>query len=198
MDKLVLVSEALCLTINQVIIWILSDFFFSFFNQRWYMQPEGLRFYTSVGVDKFWPGWPEEFCTLSEYFDFWYICLYKSYSQSWRNDRWPNISLNICREILVWRGYLPLVFLVLRISTRFSCASSLLGCYFSHLLWQYCFAWLSFVLSATCFWDLDFAIFFAFRAVWSKLCTHCLYVSCAIIRVQQLSTSIIPINSYGN
>jgi len=67
------------------------------------------------------------------------------------------ILLNICREILVWRGYLPLVFLVLRISTRFSCASSLLGCYFSHLLWQYCFAWLSFVLSATCFWDLDFA-----------------------------------------
>ena len=132
MDKLVLVSEALCLTINQVIIWILSDFFFSFFNQRWYMQPEGLRFYTSVGVDKFWPGWPEEFCTLSEYFDFWYICLYKSYSQSWRNDRWLNISLNICREILVWRGYLPLVFLVLRISTRFSCASSLLCCYFSH------------------------------------------------------------------
>jgi len=59
------------------------------------MQPEGLRFYTSVGVDKFWPGWPEEFCTLSEYFDFWYICLYKSYSQSWRNDRWPNITKHL-------------------------------------------------------------------------------------------------------
>ena len=108
------------------------------------------------------------------------------------------ILLNICREILVWRGYLPLVFLVLRISTRFSCASSLLCCYFSHcsdniaLLGYPSF----YVLHA--FGTLILPFFFAFRAVWSKLCTHCLYVSCAIIRVQQLSTSIIPINSYGN
>ena len=161
-------------------------------------EPEGLLFYTSAIFDKFWPGWPEEFCTLSEYFDFWYNCLYKSYSQSWRNDRWPNISLNICREILVWRGYLPLVFLVLRISTRFSCASSLLCCYFSHcsdniaLLGYPSF----YVLHA--FGTLILPMFFEFRAVRSKVCTHCLYVSCAIIKVQQLSTSIISINSYGN
>jgi hypothetical protein len=52
-------------------------------------------------------------------------------------------------------------------------------------------AWLFLRLSATCFWDLDFAqCFSVLRAVLSKLFASCLYVYRVIIRLQQLTTPI--------